>query len=163
MLSHCFPFMIATFPLLPSCTCSKWCKTNHSLPWLVVALSESLFINYWLGWFTILIMSQFTFYSLFQDIMQTHERYFPEIEVCGSHRLNLIFSLVRLPKGEIKKKKITFVRYTQSRSIHCPERWSPKSFCHISFWVIPCWFWILVTSPKTFFKNRSCIWSEINI
>lgn len=50
-------------------------------------------------------MSQFIFYSLFQDIIQIHERYFPEIEVHYIHRFNLIFSLVRLPKGEMKKRK----------------------------------------------------------
>ena len=120
------------FFFLPAVICSKWCKTNHGLAWLVVALSESLFITYYLGWFTILNMSQFMFYSLFQDIMQIHERYFPEIEVHCIHRFNLIFSLARLPKGEIKEEK-TSARYTQSRSIHCPERTSPKSFCHIFF------------------------------
>lgn len=151
------------FFFLPAVICSKWCKTNHGLAWLVVALSESLFITYYLGWFTILNMSQFMFYSLFQNVMQIHERYFPEIEVHCIHRFNLIFSLARLPKGEIKEEKTYFCQVHPVKKHSLPWKDITKVILPYFFSVTPCWFWILVTSPETFFKNWSWIWSGINI
>lgn len=72
--------------------------------------------------------------------MQIHERYFPEIEVHYEvHRFMLIFSLPRLPKGEIKEK-ILLLPGTPNQEAFIDLKGDHQTFCHILFSVTPCWF-----------------------